>query len=149
MAESRINVSNNNATAHIVASVTFPLGFDVEVKASDAAAFEFQNIDITSEEMTPNGAVVFWKPPQPLTLTLNVTPGTEECQNLETLFNANRIAANKTSANDVITLVLSYDNGQSVKLTNGHCKNYTPGFTVGQDGRTATKPFSFVFGNIQ
>lgn len=147
--ESRINITNNNATAHIVGSITFPLGFDVEVKASDAAGFEFNNIDVTNEEVTPSGTVVFWKTPQPLSLTLNVTPGTEECRNLETLFNANRIAANKTSANDVITAVIQYDNGESVKLTNGHCKNYTPGFTVGQDGRTATKAFTFIFGNIQ
>lgn len=147
--ETFVDVTGNNTSIHITASITFPLGFDVEVKASDADALDFPDLDTAQAEMTPNGTMVVWRPPVPTQVTIPATPNTEEAKNLEILFNANRSGANKLAASDNITMVITYPDGSKIKLLDGVTMGFTPGKGIAQDGRLKTKSFRFNFGGMQ
>ena len=131
-----------------VASESFPSGFTVTAFADDADPFDIPAIDIATPAMNVNGDLVVFSAPTPITITLNVIPGSEEDNNLAVIFEANRAAKNKRHARDEITLVATYPDGASLTLSEGKMTNGMPGNSPASAGRIKSKSYTFAIQNI-
>lgn len=142
------DISATGISLLIKADKTFPNGFTVTQFADDADPFDLPSLEIAATAMNVNGELVTWSSPQPINPTLNVIPGSEDDNNLATLFEANRSAAGKTVARDIITIVATYPDGSTVTLSNGKMTSGFPGKSIASAGRMKSKSYSFMFQDL-
>lgn len=142
------DISATGISLLVKADKTFPNGFTVTQFADDADPFDLPSLEIAATAMNVNGELVTWSSPQPINPTLNVIPGSEDDNNLATLFEANRAAAGKTVARDIITIVATYPDGSTVTLSNGKMTSGFPGKSIASAGRMKSKSYSFMFQDL-
>lgn len=142
------DISATGISLLVKADKTFPNGFTVTQFADDADPFDLPSLEIAATAMNVNGELVTWSSPQPINPTLNVIPGSEDDNNLATLFEANRAAAGKTVTRDIITIVANYPDGSTVTLSNGKMTSGFPGKSVASAGRMKSKAYSFMFQDL-
>lgn len=143
-----LDVSAIGVSVRVIASITFPQGFTVTEFADDADPFDLPSIDIATVSMNVNGNPIFQSAPVPVTLTLNVIPGSFSDENLAVIFEANRAAQNKRYVQDIITMVGVYPNGATIMLSDGKMTSGVPGHGVASAGRLKSKQYGFAFGNL-
>lgn len=131
-----------------VASESFPAGFTITEFADDADPFDIPAIDIATPAMNVNGDMVVFSAPTPITITISVIPGSDADNNLAVIFEANRAAKNKRHARDEITLVGTYPDSSSLKLSEGKMINGMPGNSPASAGRIKSKTYTFAFQNL-
>lgn len=139
------DISGYGLRVEIKASNTFPSGFTVSAFADDADPIDNPAVDITGTGMGLNGNLVTWGQAQPIVLTLNVIPGTDDDRNLRVLGNANVTSLGSRPARDVITATVSYPDGRTVTLTGGAITNFVRVTGVASGGRQKTTPYVFAF----
>lgn len=139
------DVSGFGLRIQLVASATFPSGVTLSQFADDADPFDFPSINVAGSAMGLNGDLVTWSKANPLKVTVNVIPGSEDDDNLSALLNANRVGRGKRSSRDVVTLTGVYPNGRTVTLTPGIITDGTPGASVSNAGRLKSKTYQFEF----
>lgn len=142
------DISATGISLLVKADKTFPNGFTVTQFADDADPFDLPSLEIAATAMNVNGELVTWSSPQPINPTLSVIPGSEDDNNLATLFEANRAAAGKTAARDIITIVATYPDGSTVTLSNGKMTSGFPGKSIASAGRMKSKAYSFMFQDL-
>jgi hypothetical protein len=138
-------ISGFASQIQIVASVTFPSGFLVSKFSQDIDAFDLANLDIAHAEMGANGDLVVWSQAQPIPIVLSVVPDSSDDINLGILWEANRVQRGKLSANDIITMVLQFSNGDTEVLKPGVITNGPPATGMANNSRLKTKTYSFNF----
>lgn len=141
------DVSGTGLSVWVKASKTYPQGILCTAFADDTDPMDLPEVTITESGMGLNGDLVTYSSPQPINYSLSLIPGTPEQIALDFLFEANRVAKGKKSANDVITIVINHPNGNRVTLTPGRITGGLPGLGVSSDGRTKTPTYNFVFEN--
>ncbi len=139
--------SGSGAIIQLVASVIYPAGITLDQFSDDTDAFDVPSINIVDSAMGVNGDLITWSKPQPLKLTLSVIAESPNDQYLQVLFDANRIARNKISTNDVITLSLIYQAGNTVTFSQGRITDGMPATGIASSARFKTKVYGFVFEN--
>src|SRR5574343_1608278 len=110
------NISGFGLQIQVIASVTFPSGFTLTQFADDADPFDLPSIQIADKAMGLNGDLVVWSKANPIPVTVNVIPGSDDDKNLAILYDANRVGRGKVSARDEITLVGIYPDGSTITL---------------------------------
>lgn len=138
----------NGLKLQVVASNTFPAGFEVSQFADDADPLDFPTVKIGDSAIGPNGDLVAWNMAAKIPLNLNVVPTGTDDDNLSALFNANFPGRGKVAANDKITIVGVYQSGKTVTLSQGVCIQFMPADSGVSTGRLKTKPYSFEFESI-
>lgn len=141
------DVTGTGLKVNIVAVPTFPLGIDITQFADDQDAINFGDQDIAETAMGLNGDLVVWGKPSAINITLSVIPGSDDAKNLAVLYDMNRIAKNKVSARDMITMTVSYPDKDPKVYTNGKLIGGTPGDGVSSNGRLQTRQYRFAFEN--
>ena len=141
------DVSATGVKVTVIAVPTFPQGFEISEFADDADPLDFPPAQIADYGMGVNGDLVTWTRPVPLEVTLNVIPNTDADKNLSILYDMNRAAKGKVSAQDLVTLVVSYPDGSRKILSNGKLVSGVPANSVASAGRIKTKEYRFVFEN--
>ena len=141
------DVSAIGVKVTVIAVPTFPQGFEISEFADDADPLDFPPAQIADYGMGVNGDLVTWTRPVPLEVTLNVIPNTDADKNLSILYDMNRAAKGKVSAQDLVTLVASYPDGARKILSNGKLVSGVPAGSVASSGRIKTKEYRFVFEN--
>jgi hypothetical protein len=134
--------------ARIVASETFPAGFDVTQFADDTDPFDIPTMQIRDKGMGLNGDLVVWSKASPSVASLSLVPGSDDDVNMAVLFEANRVGRGKVGARDIITLTVFYPNGDSWTGTEGVITDGMPGRGVASAGRLKTNTYQFAFENI-
>lgn len=142
------NVSATGLKMRLVASLTFPAGFDITQFADDADPLNSENLTIAETAAALNGDLVAWGTPNVIPLTVAVLPDTDEDRNLSILWNVNRIGKNKVAVQDVITLVVTYPNGDQKILSNGVMISGPALNSGSSEGRLKTKEYGFSFESI-
>lgn len=142
------DISATGIALLIKASRTFPQGFVVTQFADDADPFDMPALTVAATAMNVNGELVTWSSPQPILPSINVIPGSEDDNNLAILFEANRAAAGRVTARDIITMVAAYPDGSTVTLSNGKMLSGFPGKSIASAGRMKSKAYSFAFQDI-
>lgn len=141
------DISGTGFKAYLIASLTYPTGFQISAFPDDADPFDVPELTTAEYAMGLNGDLVLWRSPKALECTINVIPGTEEANNLEILFDANRVAKGKKAYKDNITLTLTFPDGKVYTLTNGAVVSGMPCDGLQSSGRKKTKSYKFVFEN--
>ena len=141
------DVSGTGIKVKIIALPTFPVGIDVSAFADDADPLDTPELQIAEWGMGVNGDMVIWRAPKPIEITLNVIPNTEEDLNLAILFDSNRVAKNKISTKDNVTMIVSYPDGTVKTLANGAIVQAMPMNSIASNAKTKSKPYKFVFEN--
>ncbi|MBP3514297.1 MAG: hypothetical protein Q4P84_00070 [Elusimicrobiales bacterium] len=131
----------------VIAAPTFPQGFEISEFADDADPLDFPAAQIAEYGMGVNGDLVVWTRAAALEVTLNIIPNSDADKNLSILYDMNRAAKGKISAQDVITLVASYPDGTRKILSNGKLVSGVPAGSASSNGRIKTKEYKFVFEN--
>lgn len=142
------DISATGLSLLVRGSKTFPAGFTVTMFADDADPFDLPALTVAATAMNVNGELVTWSSPQPILPTINVIPGSPDDNNLAILFEANRAAAGKTVARDIITIVATYPDGSTVTVSNGKLLSGFPGKSVASAGRMKSKAYAFAFQDI-
>src|ERR1700692_3740129 len=114
-----INISAFGISLAIIASNTFPNGYTITEFAHDADAVDAPDHEVGDTGMGPNGDLVIWNRPVPLEIAYNMIPSSPGDINSNILLEANRAGKGKTSARDIITLVMTYPSGRVVMLNPG------------------------------
>jgi hypothetical protein len=140
-------VSGTGIRVKIIALPTFPVGIDCTAFADDADPLDTPEIQIAEWGMGVNGDMVIWRAPKPIEVMLNLIPNTEEDKNLAILFDSNRVAKNKVSTKDNITMVVTYPDGTVKTLTNGAIVQAMPLNSIASNAKTKSRPYRFVFEN--
>lgn len=142
------NVSATGIKMRVVASLTFPAGFDITQFSDDGDPLNSENLAIAETAAALNGDLVAWSKPNVIPFTVSVLPDTDEDRNLSILWNVNRIGKNKVAIQDIITIVITYPNGDQKILSNGVMVS-GPALNSGTaDGRLKTKEYEFSFESI-
>ncbi|MFC0708999.1 phage tail fiber protein [Azorhizophilus paspali] len=142
------DVSAAGTGARLVASETFPNGFDLTSWADDSDPFDIPALTTASQAMNVNGDMVTWSTPAPIVVTINVLPGSPDDQNLQALLDANRPAAGRRVARDVITLTKTNPDGSTETLADGRITGGMLGRSVASAGRQKASSFTFAFQDI-
>lgn len=141
------NISGYGFRVNIIASNTFPVGVVVSSFADDADPFDIPSIQIADKAMGINGDLIIWSKANPIIITLNMIPQSNDDLLLATLLEANRVGRGKTGARDIITMTGIYPNGTPIILSNGAITDGLPGSAVASSGRLKSKIYTFAFEN--
>lgn len=141
------DISGFGLKIRVIASRTFPAGFDVTQFADDGDPIDMPSLQIADKAMGLNGDLLTWSKANPIVVNLNVVPAGTDDRNLDILFQANRAGKGKNPARDIITIVAMYPNGQRLTLINGAITDGMPLGSVASAGRMKTKAYSFAFEN--
>lgn len=141
------DISGFGTIATIVASNTFPIGFQVTQFADDTDPLDLASIQIADTAMGLNGDLLSWAHATPIPAVIAVVPSTEDDLNLSILAEANRVGQGKATVNDVITMNIVYPDGRNITLTGGKLTNAMFGNSISSAGRQKTKVYSFQFQN--
>ena len=142
------NISGFGAVVSLVASNTFPTGLAITQFADDADALALGAIAIAESAMGLNGDLIIWAKAVPLPVVINVIPDSDDDINLQILFSANRVGRGKASAQDSITLTVSYPDGATKTFINGAALNSEFGNSIASAGRMKSKAYGFTFENV-
>ena len=140
------NISGYGIIVNIVASNTFPvIGFVVNQFADDSDPVDAPSLQIADSAMGLNGDLIVWSKANPIKVSLSVIPQSLSDQQLQILFNANRVGKGKIGARDIITMNLLYPSGNFVTLTGGAITDGMPVNAVASAGRLKSKTYNFTF----
>lgn len=132
----------------VVASETFPSGVPITQFADDADPFDSPSMQIRDKTMGVNGDLVSWSKANPILVTLNVVPNSEDDKNLGVLFEANRVGKGKQGARDVITITAVYPDGKTASFAQGVITDGQPANSATSAGRMKSKAYAFAFENV-
>jgi hypothetical protein len=142
------DISAFGIRVRLVASATFPAGIDLTQFADDGDSLDIPQQQIADKAMGVNGDLVVWSRANPLTLTINLIPGSDDDRNMSVLLEANRVARGKRGARDTITLTAVYPDETTQTWSLGRITDGIPGKALASSGRMKSKPYMFAFENL-
>lgn len=142
------NISGFGSGVTLLASMTFPLGFTITKGADDADFIDIPVLTIADAAKGINGELLTWSKANPIDLTLNVIPRSQDDINLGIILQANAPVLGKSLVQDILTLNVIYPDGSFVQLLNGVMISGMPGNSVASAGRLKTKPYAFKFESV-
>ena len=142
-----VDISAMGLKVLVQATPSFPVGIEITHFADDGDSLNISEITTMESGMGVNGDLVVWRVATPCEVELNVIPGTDECKDLETLFNLNMTQNNRVSSKDVIKMVITHPDGHQSVLSNGYITAGKPVQDYSSTGRANSRSFRFVFEN--
>ncbi len=142
------DISAFGIRVQLVASVTFPAGITLTQFADDGDSLDVPQQQIADKAMGVNGDLITWAKANPLLVTINIIPGSDDDRNMSVLLEANRVARGKRGSRDVITLTAIYPDETTQTWSLGRITDGIPGKALASSGRMKTKPYMFAFENL-
>ena len=142
------DISGFGLRLQIVASNTFPSGFEVTQFADDADPFDSPALQVRDKAMGINGDLITWSKANPVGASLSVIPNSDDDRNLSVLLEANRVGKGKQSARDIITITAIYPDGSATSFTQGAITDGPPALSAASAGRLKSKTYTFAFENV-
>jgi hypothetical protein len=141
------NVSGFGSVVTLIASNTFPAGINITQFSDDIDALDLPGVRIADIAMGVNGDLIKWSRAVPLPVSIGVIPGSTDDINLQILAEANRVGQGKVSAQDVITITVTYPDGTATTLSQGSMTDAPFGKSIAGTGREKSKTYSFMMQN--
>lgn len=142
-----VDISAMGLKVLIKAVPTYPVGIEITHFADDGDSLNISDLTIMESGMGVNGDMVVWRVATPCEIELNVIPGTDECKELEKLFNLNMTQKNRISSKDLISMTITHPDGHQSVLSNGYIIGGKPAQDYSSTGRANSRSFRFVFEN--
>lgn len=143
------DISGFGIKVNIVASETFPAGIEISAFADDGDPVDLPSLQIADKAMGVNGDLIVWSKANPIPMTLNVIPGSDDDVNLQAIAAANRAVRGRRPVRDIITATVTYPDGTPITLLRGKLTDAMFGNSVASAGRMKTKPYIFAFEDAQ
>lgn len=143
------DVSAFGIKVNLVASLTFPMGFEITAFADDADPVDQASIQLRDKATGVNGDLIVWSKSNAVPMTISVIPGSDDDNNLQVLAKANRAARGRRAVQDEITAVITYPDGTTERLVRGAITDAIIGKPAASSGRLKTKPYVFAFEDSQ
>lgn len=140
-----IDVSGFGLKVVLTASETFPSGITLSAFADDADALDTPAIQLRDKASGLNGDLVVWSKANPLVVTINVLPNSEDDNNLSILAATNRASAGRAPVLDEISITATYPDGTQDRYVRGVITDGIIGRPVSSGGRIKTKAYTFAF----
>ena len=141
------NVAGFGTVIVLVASNTFPAGILITQFSDDVDAVDLPGVKISDLAMGVNGDLIKWSRAAVLPASIGVIPGSNDDINLSILAEANRVGQGKVSAQDIITLTITYPDGTATVLSQGSITDAPFGKSIAGTGREKSKVYVFGFQN--
>lgn len=141
------NIAGFGLEVTIVATNTFPIGFQITQFVDDTDPLDSPAITIAETALGLNGDQVSWSTATSIPVSLSVIPGSADDTNLALLFEANRVGSGKTGALDDITMIVSYPDDTPTTLLGGTITSGPGVQSVASAGRKKSNTYSFTFEN--
>lgn len=143
------DISASGVKGQMLASKTFPGGLSLSEWCDDSDPIDLPSVQIADTAKGINGDLLVWSKPELNKITLNVIPDGEDDENLQILFNANKVVRGRAAARDTINLIMTYPNGTKVTCSNGAITDGMPGQSASSAARKKTKSYQFTFETIE
>jgi len=132
----------------IVATESFPVGFELTQFADDADPLDLPEVQLGDSAMGLNGDLVTWSTASPIPMNINLIPDSDDERNMAALAELNRVGKGKKAVLDEITATVIYPNNPiPVVLTGGKLVASLGGTSIASSGRKKSKSYNFVFEN--
>jgi hypothetical protein len=148
MSDSYQEVSANGVKLMLFASISYPMGVEIASFNPGDDPISFDDLTVAETEMGVNGNMIVYRTPYSYNLTFNITPMTDQDAIMENIANADRIAFGKSSAKNVLTLVVIYPQGRTLTFIDGALTSIPGGFSAGGNGRIGGRQYSMSFRNM-
>lgn len=142
------DISAFGLRVQLIASQTFPSGINLTQFADDADPFDTPSMQIRDKAMGINGDLVVWSKANPLMVTLNLVPNSEDDKNMAVLFEANRVGKGKQGARDIVSVTVVYPDGGTASFTQGAITDGMPANSAQSSGRLKSKAYMLAFENV-
>ena len=141
-----VDVSGFGTAITIISAPTIPQGYELTAFTDDIDVMEIPTMNVVDFSMGVNGDLILNRRPVPIEVTVGVIPNSDDDLILEGLLNANRVAKNKASVKDDITMIIHYpDERGDVILSYGTIVGGDCFTTITSQGRLKSKQYHFVF----
>lgn len=142
------NISGFGLSAVVTASKTFPNSVIITDFADDSDPLDSPDFVINETGFGLNGDMVVWSKAGGIEVVLNLIPTSEGDTNLDILAEMNRVGKKKTSARDIINIVVTYPDGRVVTCSQGVVVTTTVMPSVAGIGRQKSRPYRYRFERI-
>ncbi len=142
------NVSGFGLSINILASNTFPSGFNVSQFSDDSDPLDLPEYTVGDASSGLNGDLLVWNKASGIHVSISVIPGGVDDTNLEALLDANSVGLNKQSAKDEISWVITYPDNTRASCGPGIITTGPISKAVASSGRLKTRTYHFVFESI-
>lgn len=142
-----IDISAMGLKVQIIAVPTYPVGITITHFADDGDSLNIPELTTMQTAMGVNGDLVAWRVATPCEVELNLIPGTDDCKEMENLFNLNMTQKNRVSSKDLLQMVITHPDGHQSVLSNGYIIAGKPIQDYSSSGRANSRSFRMVFEN--
>ena len=139
------NVTATGVKMTLQSIPTLPQGITISTLPAGVDPLDSPAAQIATWQTGPNGDLIIHKQPVPIEINFSTVAGSEEDRLLEILFDANRVAKNKLSYDDTITMVIQYPDGRTVTLSNGMLVRGTAVIGISGDGKLKERQWGCIF----
>lgn len=143
-----INISGFGASVYIVSTEAFPFGFSVTQFADDADPLIIEPLEAKAFEMLLDGSLYAYQKANPVKVTVNVIPGTEDDINLKQLVTANKGLPSFLPLPETVIMTLTYPSNGTTILSNGTILSGPVADSIHSGGRMKGNPYTFAFGSV-
>ena len=142
-----INATGHGLIVRLKASQSFTDGVTLTAFADDKDPFKLSDITVNEFTMGMNGDAVAFGKAGGIPLSMALIENTEDDKKMQMILEANRIAKNKNSVQDVIEITAIFPDGTKTTYKDGVLLTGTSGVSVTQNGRRETHNYTFMFGD--
>ena len=142
-----VNATGSGLVVSLTASTSFPNGISLTAFADDKDPFKIGELTVNEFAMGMNGDTVAFGKASGIPLSMALIENTDDDKKMQMILDANRIAKNKNSVQDVIEITQILPDGSKTTYKDGVLLTGTPGISITQNGRRETHNYTFMFGN--
>lgn len=142
------NISGFGLVGRLVASQTFPTGFNITQFADDTDPLDIPDLQVADTGFGLNGDMLIWQRPNGIEIAIAVIAQSEDDRNLDALLEANRVGKGQSTARDEVSIVFTYPDGSTASASRGALVSGAAGKSVAAAGRYKTRVYRFRFERI-
>ena len=140
------NISGFGAKVTVVATVSFPVGFDITQFADDKDPLKIEEVELTGFELLIDGSLFTFNKGAAIKVEISVIPGSDDDINLKILLQAKK--GSVIPLPDVTSIAITYGNGGIVGFSAGAIVSGPLADSISSDARLVGNRYTFVFGEF-
>lgn len=143
-----IDISAFGTGITIVATSSFPVGFQLSSFADDEDPLNVENTEVSGYEKLYDGSIFTFDKTSPLLCSVGVMPNTDDDINLKILLQMRKSSARLLPLPDVTSMIICYPDGGKVAMSNGTMLSGPLADSLTAQGRKKGNVYHFVFGTF-
>lgn len=143
-----IDVSAFGASINIVATSSFPVGFDITQFADDEDPITFKDVESSGYQPLYDGSIFTFDKTAPILVSISTIPNSDDDINLKILLQMRKSTPHILPVSDVTTMVVTYGDGGRIVLSNGSILSGAIADSITSSGRKKGNNYHFAFGTF-